>query len=64
MVGSVKCGQGQKALELFHQMQWEGVHLVPGTFIWVIIGSASVSELEEDRHVHEQITQCGCGCAL
>ncbi|KAH9542696.1 hypothetical protein CY35_13G021300 [Sphagnum magellanicum] len=61
MVGSVKCGQGQKALELFHQMQWEGVHLVPGTFIGVIIGSASVSELEEDRHVHEQITQCGCG---
>jgi pentatricopeptide repeat protein len=46
MLGYVKCGQGQKALELFHQMQWEGVHLVPATFIGVINGSATVSELE------------------
>ncbi len=64
MLGYVKCGQGPKALELFHQMQWEGVHLVPATFIGVSNGSASVSELEEDRHLYEQIIQCGCERAL
>jgi pentatricopeptide repeat protein len=30
ILGHVKCGQGQKALELFQQMQQEGVQLDSG----------------------------------
>jgi pentatricopeptide repeat protein len=58
--GHVKCGQGQKALELFQQMKEEGVKPNPVTFVAVLNACASVLALEEGRHAHEQIVQSGC----
>jgi pentatricopeptide repeat protein len=49
ILGHVKCGQGQKALELFRQLQQEGVWPDSVTF-------------EEGSSVHEQIIQSGCEC--
>jgi pentatricopeptide repeat protein len=58
--GHVKCGQGQKALELFRQMKEEGVKPNPVTFVAVLNACASVLALQEGRHAHEQIVQSGC----
>jgi pentatricopeptide repeat protein len=59
ILGHVKCGQGQKALELFQQMQQEGVQSDPVTFVGVLNACASMAALEEGRHAHEQIIQSG-----
>ncbi|CAM6018630.1 unnamed protein product, partial [Sphagnum balticum] len=60
ILGNVKCGQGQKALELFQQMQPEGVPPDPVTFVGILNACASLQALEEGRHTHEQIIQNGC----
>jgi pentatricopeptide repeat protein len=60
MLGHVKCGQGQKALGLFRQMQQEGVLPNAVTFMVVLNACASVVALEEGRRVHEQIIQSSC----
>jgi pentatricopeptide repeat protein len=60
ILGHVKYGQGQKALELFRQMQQEGVQPDPVTFVAVLNACASVSALEEGRCAHEQIIRSGC----
>ncbi len=60
LFGHVKCGQGEKALELFQQMQQEEVQLDPVTFVGVLNPCASVVALEEGRCAHEQIIQSGC----
>ncbi|CAK9193543.1 unnamed protein product [Sphagnum troendelagicum] len=55
-------GQGKealKALELFRQMQQEGVQPNYVTFVGVLNACASVIALEEGRHVHQQIIQSG-----
>jgi pentatricopeptide repeat protein len=59
VLGHVKCGQGQKTLKLFQQMQQEGVQ--PGfvTFVGVLKACASVVAIEEGRCVHQQIIQSG-----
>jgi pentatricopeptide repeat protein len=57
--GYVKCGQGQKALDLFQQMQQEGVELDPITLVGVLNVCASVVALDEGMHAHELIMQCG-----
>jgi pentatricopeptide repeat protein len=59
ILGHVKCGQGQKALELFHQMQQEGVQPDSVTFVGVLNACASIIVLEEGRCVHHQIIQSG-----
>jgi pentatricopeptide repeat protein len=59
ILGHVKCGQGQKALELFNCMQQEGVQPDPVTFVGVLNACASILALDEGRHVHEQIIECG-----
>jgi len=64
ILGHVKCGQGQKALELFRQMQQEGVQPDPITFLWVLNACASVVALEEGRCTHEQIIQSGWNSAV
>jgi pentatricopeptide repeat protein len=46
ILGHVKCGQGQKALQLFQQMQQEDVLLDPVTFVRVLNACASVVMLE------------------
>jgi pentatricopeptide repeat protein len=60
ILGYVKCGRGQKALELSQQMQHEGVQPVPATFLGMLNACASVAALEEGRHVHEQIIESSC----
>jgi pentatricopeptide repeat protein len=57
ILGHVKCGQGQKALQLFQQMQPEGVQPDSVTFVGVLNASASIIALEEGRCVHHQIIQ-------
>ncbi len=52
-LGHVKCGQGQKALDLFQQMQHENVEPNPVTFIGVHNACTSVAAIEEGRHAHE-----------
>ncbi|KAH8964129.1 hypothetical protein BDL97_04G048000 [Sphagnum fallax] len=59
LLGHVKCGQGQKALELFQQMQEEGLKPDPVTLGGVLNACASVIALKEGRDVHEQIIQRG-----
>ncbi|CAM6058325.1 unnamed protein product [Sphagnum tenellum] len=60
VLGHVKCGQGQKALELFQQMQQEGVRPNSVTFVGVLNACASMVAYEEGKSVHEQIIQSGC----
>jgi pentatricopeptide repeat protein len=57
--GHVKCGQGQKALELFQRMQQEGVWPDRVTLVGVLNACASVAALEEGRGAHKQIIQRG-----
>jgi pentatricopeptide repeat protein len=59
ILGHVKCGQGQKALELFQQMQQEGVRPDSVTFVGVLNACASVVAIEEGRCAHQQIIQSG-----
>ncbi len=59
ILGHVKCRQGQKALELFHQMQQEGVRPDAVTFVGVLNACTSVVALEEGRLAHEQIIESG-----
>jgi pentatricopeptide repeat protein len=60
ILGFAKFGQGNKALELFQQMQLEGVEANTGTFVSALNACASVGALQEGRGVHEQIIQSGC----
>ncbi len=59
ILGHVKWGDGQKVLELFWQMQQEGVCPSPVTFVWVLNACASVVVTEEGRCVHQHIIDCG-----
>jgi pentatricopeptide repeat domain-containing protein 1 len=59
ILGHVQCSQGQKALELFRQMQWDGVQPDSVTFLGVLKACASVVAIEEGRCAHEQIIQSG-----
>jgi pentatricopeptide repeat protein len=59
ILGHVKCGQGQKALTLFQQMQQEGVQPDAATFVGALNACASVVALEEGQHVHKQIIENG-----
>ncbi|KAH8954826.1 hypothetical protein BDL97_08G101800 [Sphagnum fallax] len=59
ILGHVKCGQGQKALELFQQMQQEGMQPDSVTFVGVLNACASVVAIEEGRCAHQQIIQSG-----
>jgi pentatricopeptide repeat protein len=55
VLGHVKCGQGQKALELFQQMQQKGVRPNSVTFVGLLKACASVAVIEEGRCVHQEI---------
>jgi pentatricopeptide repeat protein len=59
ILGQVKCRQGQKSLELFQQMQQEGVQPDSVTFVGVLNASASVVALDQGRCTHELIIQSG-----
>jgi hypothetical protein len=53
----VECGQGQKALEFFQQMQGEFVELNPVTFMGLLNGCTLVGALEEGKCAHVQMTE-------
>ncbi|CAK9260975.1 unnamed protein product [Sphagnum jensenii] len=57
--GHVKSGQWQKALELFQEMQKEGVQPDLRTFVGLLNACANVVALEEGRHAHRQIIEHG-----
>ncbi len=59
MLGHVKCSQGKKTLEMFQQMQQEGVRPNFVIFVGVVNACPSLVALEEVRHSHEQIIQSG-----
>jgi pentatricopeptide repeat domain-containing protein 1 len=56
----VKAEQYKKTLEVFQQMQKEG--MIPDTFSFVPIlnACANLQKLEDGMHVHEHIIQSGC----
>jgi pentatricopeptide repeat protein len=56
----VKAGEGEKTMELFYQMQQEGMTPDRFTFVSVINACASLRSLEEGRCIHTQIIQSGC----
>jgi pentatricopeptide repeat protein len=56
----VKCGQGQKALQLFQQMQQENMQPDSVTFVAVLNACASIGALKEGRCAHAEIIQSGC----
>jgi pentatricopeptide repeat protein len=53
-------GQHEKTMELFQQMQQEGMNPDRFTFVRVLNSCSSLRALEKGRHVHEQIIQEGC----
>ncbi|KAH9542357.1 hypothetical protein CY35_13G001100 [Sphagnum magellanicum] len=57
--GHVKYGQGQKARELFRQMQEEGVQPTPSTVVGVLNACASVVALDEGRRAHDWVIKSG-----
>jgi pentatricopeptide repeat protein len=57
MLGHVKCSQGKKTLEMFQQMQQEGVRPNFVIIVGVVNACPSLVALEEARHSHEQIIQ-------
>ncbi len=59
ILGCVKCRKCQEALELFRQIQQEGVQPDFVTSVGVLNACASVVALEEGSCVHEQIIQSG-----
>ncbi|CAM6066490.1 unnamed protein product [Sphagnum tenellum] len=59
ILGYAKRGQGQKALQLSCQMQYEGVHPISVTFVGMLNACANVAALEEGRHIHGAIIESG-----
>ncbi len=55
----VKDGQPKKAMQLFQQMQQEGMSPDAFTFVQVIKACAELGALEDGRFVHKQLIQSG-----
>jgi pentatricopeptide repeat protein len=55
----VKDGQLEKAMQLFQQMQQEGMSPEKFTFLQVIKACAGLGRLEDGRLVHKQLVQSG-----
>ncbi len=55
----VKAGQSEKTMELFQQMQQEGMTPDRFTFVPVLNACANLRALEVGRHIHEQVIQAG-----
>ncbi|KAJ7561018.1 hypothetical protein O6H91_03G010900 [Diphasiastrum complanatum] len=61
MIGCcVKAGQGEKALQLFQQMQLEGLEPDRIAYVGLLNACASLGALEEGRRIHELIIQSRC----
>ncbi|CAN5976781.1 unnamed protein product [Sphagnum jensenii] len=59
ILGHAKSGHYKKTLELFQQMQQEGMIPDRFTFVPVLNACASLEALEEARHIHAQIIKSG-----
>eukprot|EP00250_Pteridium_aquilinum_P006020 c16015_g1_i1 orf=91-1743(+) len=59
MAGYACDGHGQEALDLFHQMQEEGIKPSPITFISVLKACSRMSSLEEGQRTHCALVQNG-----
>jgi len=60
MIGSyAQHGFGKEALDLFHQMQQQGVKPDDITFISVLGACANVAALEQGKQIHSQIINSG-----
>ncbi|KAJ7561573.1 hypothetical protein O6H91_03G034000 [Diphasiastrum complanatum] len=59
ITGYLKCGDGKKALEIYHQMQQEGLRPTRVTFIGALNACASISALKEGKAIHAQAIQSG-----
>jgi pentatricopeptide repeat protein len=55
----VKNGQPEKVMQLFQELQQEGIGPNKFTFLQVINASVSLRALGNDRLVHEQLVQSG-----
>jgi pentatricopeptide repeat protein len=53
ILGHVQCGQGQMALELFQQMQQEGVQPNSVFFVGFLNACSNVVAFEEGWYVHQ-----------
>ncbi|KAJ7570437.1 hypothetical protein O6H91_01G119900 [Diphasiastrum complanatum] len=60
LAGFVKCGEGRKALKLFHQMQRECLKPDAITLLSVLNACANVSTLQDGRNVHAKVVQLRC----
>ncbi len=58
----MKDGQPQKAMELFQQMQQEGISPHEFSFVLVINAFAGLGALQDGKLVYEQLIQSGCKC--
>ncbi len=58
ILGHVQCGQWLKALELFRQMQEQGVRSNSVTFVGMLNVCASMVAIEEGRGVRQQVIEC------
>ncbi|CAK9881759.1 unnamed protein product [Sphagnum jensenii] len=56
----VQAGQHEKAMQLFQQMQQEGMSPDKFTFVQAVKACAGLGSLEDGRLVHEQLIQSGC----
>jgi pentatricopeptide repeat protein len=56
----LKDRQPKKAMQLFRQMQEEGMNRDKFTFVQVINACAGLGALDDGRLVHEQLIQSGC----
>ncbi|KAJ7549626.1 hypothetical protein O6H91_07G060800 [Diphasiastrum complanatum] len=59
IAGYARCGQGTQALEMFQQMQKEGVKPDSLTFVAALNACADLAALEDGRRVHWQVIQHG-----
>jgi len=59
LIKYISGGQPEKAIQLFQQMQQEGMSPDKFTFVQVINACAGLGALEDSRLVHEQLIQSG-----
>ncbi|KAJ7558424.1 hypothetical protein O6H91_04G038300 [Diphasiastrum complanatum] len=60
IMGSVKCRQAERSLQLYLQMQQEGVKPNMVTFMGALKASGMVGALEEGRHIHAELVHSRC----
>ncbi len=56
-----KCGSNEKAFEVFHGMQREGVGLDRISYLCILKACASQTGLSEGKQIHHNITEAGLG---